>query len=112
MLQQSGESYDDFYVRMGYPANHAAGREFWRQGSLAEAEGAKPVPLLIQAASSEFRMSLATYRELKRRGWPIEFYVYPDEGHVKLHPSHRLAIYNRNIDWLDHHLDLSGSRKR
>ena len=112
MLQQSGESYDDFYVRMGYPANHATGREFWRQGSLAEADGAKPVPLLIQAASSEFRMGLATYRELKRRGWPIEFYVYPDEGHVKLHPSHRLAIYNRNIDWLDHHFDLSGSRKR
>lgn len=112
MLQQSGESYEDFYVRMGYPANHAAGKEFWRIGSLADADEAKPVPMLIQAASSEFRMGLATYRELKRRGWPIELYVYPDEGHVKLHPAHRMAIYNRNIDWLEHHFHLSGSTKR
>lgn len=112
MLQQSGEGYEDFYVRMGYPANRAAGREFWRVGSLADANGANPVPILIQASSSEFRMGLATYRELKRLGWPIEFYVYPDEGHAKLHPAHRMAIYNRNIDWLDHHLYPSGSRKR
>lgn len=101
MLQQSAEGYEDFYVSMGYPANREAGREFWRIGSLAEAAGAKPVPLLIQAASSEFRMGLATYRELKRRGWPIEFYVYPDEGHVKLHPAHRSAIYRRSVQWLD-----------
>ncbi len=112
MLQQSGESYEDFYVRMGYPASHAAGKEFWRIGSLADADKAKPVPLLIQAASSEFRMGLATYRELKRRGWPIELYVYPDEGHMKLHPAHRLAIYNRNIDWLEHQFKLLGSAKR
>lgn len=112
MLQQSGESYEDFYVRMGYPANHAAGKEFWRIGSLADAGGAKPVPMLIQAASSEFRMGLATYRELKRRGWPIELYVYPDEGHVKLHPAHRMVIYNRNIEWLAHHFDVPGSAKR
>lgn len=112
MLQQSGESYEDFYVRMGYPQNHAAGKEFWRIGSLSDADEAKPVPMLIQAASSEFRMGLATYRELKRRGWPIELYVYPDEGHVKLHPAHRMAIYNRNIEWLAHHFDLSGSAKR
>lgn len=101
MLQQSAEGYEDLYVSMGYPANREAGREFWLIGSLAEAAGAKPVPLLIQAASSEFRMGLATYRELKRRGWPIEFYVYSDEGHVKLHPAHRSAIYRRSVQWLD-----------
>jgi dipeptidyl aminopeptidase/acylaminoacyl peptidase len=112
MLQQSGESYEDFYVRMGYPQNHEAGKEFWRIGSLADADEVKPVPMLIQAASSEFRMGLATYRELKRRGWPIELYVYPDEGHVKLHPAHRMAIYNRNTEWLAHHLYQPGPAKR
>ncbi|PZU07110.1 Atxe2 family lasso peptide isopeptidase [Sphingomonas sp.] len=101
MLQQSAEGYEDFYVRMGYPANREAGREFWRIGSLAEADGTKPVPLLIQASSSEFRMGLATYRELMRRGWPIDMYVYPDEGHVKLHPAHRSAVYRRSLQWLD-----------
>jgi dipeptidyl aminopeptidase/acylaminoacyl peptidase len=57
-------------------------------------------------------MGLATYRELKRRGWPIELYVYPDEGHVKLHPAHRMAIYNRNTEWLAHHLYQPGPAKR
>lgn len=112
MLQQSGESYEDFYVRMGYPQYHEAGKEFWRIGSLADADEVKPVPMLIQAASSEFRMGLATYRELKRRGWKIELYVYPDEGHVKLHPAHRMAIYNRNIEWLAHHLYQPGPATR
>lgn len=105
MLQQSGEGYEGFYVGMGYPASHASGREFWGIASLAEADNAKPIPILIQAASSEFRMGISTYRELKRREWPIDMYVYPDEGHVKLHPAHRSAIYRRNVQWLDFWFD-------
>jgi hypothetical protein len=27
--------------------------------------------------------------------------VFPDELHIKRHSAHRLAIYNRNIDWLN-----------
>jgi hypothetical protein len=26
---------------------------------------------------------------------------FPDEHHVKWHPAHRLAIYQRNLDWFD-----------
>jgi hypothetical protein len=28
-------------------------------------------------------------------------YVFADEYHVKWHPAHRLAIYERAIDWFD-----------
>ncbi|HUD94046.1 Atxe2 family lasso peptide isopeptidase, partial [Sphingobium sp.] len=100
----SGLALDEFYVSMGYPATRATGADFWRINSLVDAPGAKKVPILVQAASSEFRMALATYRELHRKNWPIEMYVYPDEGHVKLHPAHRAAVYSRNLAWLREHL--------
>ena len=104
-LEISGEALDNFYIGIGYPATRASGKPFWRVASLVDAPDARPVPLLIQAASSEFRMGLATYRDLRRRGWPIEMYIYPDEGHVKLHPAHRAAIYDRNIQWLEEQLN-------
>lgn len=98
MLALSGEGFADFYKSIGYPASDAP--DFWREGSLLGAKQARPVPLLIEASSSEYRLSLVTYRDLKARGWPIDMYVFPDEGHVKFHPAHRLAIYRRNIEWL------------
>ncbi|MFT4052959.1 MAG: Atxe2 family lasso peptide isopeptidase [Novosphingobium sp.] len=102
--EASGLALDEFYVAMGYPATRAAGPEFWRVNSLVDAPDARKVPILVQAASSEFRMGLATYRDLHRKGWPIQMYVYPDEGHMKLHPAHRSAVYGRNLAWLKEHL--------
>lgn len=98
--EASGPALDEFYVAMGYPGTRDAAPGFWRTNSIVDAPDARKVPILVQAASSEFRMGLATYRDLHRRGWPIEMYVYPDEGHVKLHPAHRSAVYNRNLAWL------------
>ncbi len=103
-LALAGEALHDFYVEIGYPTSFAANPGFWREGSLMDAPRARPVPMLIQASSGEYRMALTTYRELKGRGWPIEMFVYPDEGHVKVHPAHRLAIYRRNIAWLQKQL--------
>lgn len=97
----AGSAIDDAYIESGYPPTRAAGNEFWRHGSLEAAPSAKIVPLLIQAASAEYRMSLGTVRELSHRRWPIEMYIYPDEGHVKIEPKHRWAIYRRNMQWLD-----------
>ncbi|BAK66647.1 conserved hypothetical protein [Sphingobium sp. SYK-6] len=102
--EASGLALDDFYVSMGYPATRSSGKEFWSVNSIVDAKDARKVPILIQSASSEFRMGLATYRDLYRKGWPIEMYVYPDEGHVKLHPAHRAAVYSRNLEWLSKYL--------
>lgn len=103
-LALAGEALHDFYVEIGYPTSLAADPGFWREGSLMESPRARSVPMLIQASSGEYRMALTTYSELKGRGWPIEMYVYPGEGHIKVHPAHRLAIYHRNIAWLQKHL--------
>ena len=98
--EASGLALDQFYVSMGYPATRSSGKEFWGINSIVDAKDARKVPILIQSASTEFRMGLATYRDLHRKGWPIEMYVYPDEGHVKLQPAHRAAVYSRNLAWL------------
>ena len=99
-LEVAGTAIDDFYISLGYPATRERGVDFWKKGSLAEAPHAKRVPVLIQASSAEYRMALGTYRELAHNGWPIEMFVYPDEGHIKIRPAHRQAIYERNIAWL------------
>lgn len=97
----SGTALDDFYIEGGYPATRDAGRQFWHLSSLAGATQAKIIPILIQASSAEYRMALGTYRELLHRGWPIEMFVYPNEGHVKIRPAHRKAIYDANVKWLE-----------
>ncbi|MDH2149038.1 Atxe2 family lasso peptide isopeptidase [Sphingobium yanoikuyae] len=100
MLAFGGEGLADFYVQGGYPASRYSNRNFWHEGALESATKARPVPLLIQASSVEFRLGLTTYSELRHRGWPVEMFIYPDEGHVKIHPVHRDAIYRRNVEWL------------
>ncbi|WP_462078980.1 hypothetical protein [Luteimonas sp. RIT-PG2_3] len=28
-----------------------------------------------------------------------DMYVFPDEPHIKVQPQHKLAAYQRNVDW-------------
>ncbi|PMU28397.1 dipeptidyl aminopeptidase, partial [Pseudomonas sp. GP01-A8] len=28
-----------------------------------------------------------------------DMYVFPDEPHIKFKPKHKLAVYERNVDW-------------
>lgn len=44
-----------------------------------------------------FRPMLAGMR---KSGKPMEVYIHADEYHIKTKPSHRAAIYRRNIQWL------------
>jgi len=58
-------------------------------------------PLLIEAPISEMLFSLEFYTALRRLGKPVEFVVYPDEGHIYQQPKHRLASMQRNLDWFN-----------
>lgn len=58
-------------------------------------------PILMQLADDEFRLALETYSTLQYRHRPVDMFVFPDEHHYKWHPAHRLAIYERNLAWLD-----------
>ena len=56
-------------------------------------------PLLVQSADSELLYFASTRRALEEAGKPFELLVFDNEGHVKRSPSHRRAIYWRNLDW-------------
>lgn len=97
----AGLAYLDATTAWGYPGPGAGGAAFWRRYSLAANAERIDVPILLQLPDDEFRLGLETYVSLDRRQVPIEMHVFPDEYHVKWHPAHRLAIYERAIDWFD-----------
>ena len=57
------------------------------------------VPILFQLPEQEARMIPELYARLHLSGVPVELYAFPDEAHLKVQPRHRLAVYERNLDW-------------
>lgn len=55
-------------------------------------------PLLVQAPEQEFSHMLDYVIPLRRSGL-ADAYVFPHEPHNKFQPRHRLAAYQRNLDW-------------
>lgn len=97
----AGLGYLNDTIAWGYPGPGAEDPVFWRRYSLAANADRIDVPILLQLPDDEFRFALETYVTLDRHNVPIEMHVFPDEYHVKWHPAHRLAIYERAIDWFD-----------
>lgn len=57
------------------------------------------VPTLFQLPEQEARQMPELHARLVAAGTPTELYAFPDEAHVKIQPRHRLAIFDRNLDW-------------
>lgn len=55
-------------------------------------------PILFQLPEQEFRLALDYAVPLIRRR-QAEMYVFPEEAHIKFQPRHKLAVYERNLDW-------------
>jgi len=55
-------------------------------------------PILFQMIEQEYRMALDYALPLERRH-QADIYVFPDEAHIKFQPRHKLAVYERNVDW-------------
>lgn len=73
--------------------------ERWKLVSAAlNAERIK-VPILLQLPEQEARRIPELYGRLTQSPTPAELYAYPDEGHLKIQPRHRLSVYERNLDW-------------
>jgi hypothetical protein len=83
--------------------------ERWRLISAALNVERIRAPLLLQLAEQESRYGVELYTRLSHSPTPMDLYVFPDEGHIKVQPRHRLAVYRRNIDWfrfwLQDHVD-------
>lgn len=93
-----GDRYLSSYT---YPPYTNPNPDFWRPYSIAANADRFDVPLLLQSADDEYLASLETFVSLRERGRPVDLYVFPNEHHTKWQPAHRLAIYERNVDWFD-----------
>jgi len=100
-MSTAGLSYRDAALAWGYAPPGPADAAFWQPYSLARNAARMRTPLLIQVPDAEYRLALESYSALQLHGGPVEMYVFPDEYHVKSHPAHRLAIYNRYVAWFD-----------
>ena len=97
----AGPGYADFLIAAGFPPPGSDGRKFWRHYSLAANAKRIHTPLLLQLTDDEFRFGLETFATLKAQRVPVEMYVFAKEFHQKWRPAHRLATYQRALDWFD-----------
>lgn len=56
------------------------------------------VPVLMQLPEQEYLHTL-DYAVPLIRDARADLYVYPNEAHQKFQPRHKLAVYERNLDW-------------
>lgn len=56
-------------------------------------------PLLMQLPEREYRFNVELAARLAQAGKPVELRAFPEETHLKYQPRHKLAVYQRNLDW-------------
>lgn len=88
----------------GYPALGTDDKKFWGPVSLSHHAANMHTPLLMQLSDDEYLWSLEAWTALKEAGQPVELRIFPNERHYKWQPAHRLAIFERNLDWFDYWL--------
>jgi dipeptidyl aminopeptidase/acylaminoacyl peptidase len=97
----AGPGFTDFARDMGYKYFEPGVEKFWKPMSLILNVGQVTVPILIQSADSEYEGGLDVVETYSHAGRPIELHIFPDETHIKWQPAHRLAVYERTIDWFE-----------
>jgi dipeptidyl aminopeptidase/acylaminoacyl peptidase len=55
-------------------------------------------PILLQMPEQEYMQATDYVIPLIRKA-TADLYVFPDEPHQKFQPKHKLAVYERNLDW-------------
>ena len=70
----------------------------WRQISPTFNLGRIDAPILMQFSEQEYMHGLDYAIPLMRSN-RADLYVFPHEPHNKFQPRHKLAVYERNLDW-------------
>ena len=71
----------------------------WQEFSPAFNAHKAHVPVLMEFNPQEGLIGLEMSAALRRHGVPVEFVLYPDEGHIFTQPEHRYFSMQRNLDW-------------
>jgi dipeptidyl aminopeptidase/acylaminoacyl peptidase len=58
-------------------------------------------PVLMEYDSVEALAAMEYYEAMQHYGVPVEFFVYPNDGHVTERPEHRFMSLQRNLDWFE-----------
>jgi dipeptidyl aminopeptidase/acylaminoacyl peptidase len=97
-------------MSLGGKEEYSRMRHYWQLGTLEETPDRwrqlsptyhierMRVPVLMQMPEQEFRYSLDFMVPLIRKH-RADVYVFPNEPHQKFQPQHKLAVYDRNLDW-------------
>jgi hypothetical protein len=72
--------------------------ERWEALSPAYGLGRIRAPILFQHSEQEYMYAL-DYEIPLIREHRADLYVFPNEPHQKFQPRHKLAVYERNVDW-------------
>ncbi|WP_245678898.1 Atxe2 family lasso peptide isopeptidase [Asticcacaulis taihuensis] len=94
-----GDATRTWFAKMGYPALSQGDSHFWAPISLEQNAAKIDTPMLMQLSDREYLDALAARTALVEQSKPVEVYVFPNEYHVKWQPQHRLAVYQRSVDW-------------
>jgi dipeptidyl aminopeptidase/acylaminoacyl peptidase len=93
--------YDSFplglrkYWQLGSPDETP---ERWRRLSIVFNLDKIRAPILMQLPEQEYLVTLDYAVPLVKERM-AELYVFPNEAHNKFQPKHKLAVYERNLDW-------------
>jgi len=94
-----GPAVARIFHSIGWTPATSSDQSFWDVGSLIRNAAKIDTPLLMQLSDHEYLAGIDTYAALREQGKPVDLYVFDDEYHIKSQPAHRLAVYNRNLDW-------------
>lgn len=72
--------------------------ERWKEISPAYQLDRIKAPVLLQLPEKEYLSDLDFALPLMRRH-QADMYVFPYETHIKYQPKHKLAVYERNVEW-------------
>ncbi|MFO1255417.1 MAG: Atxe2 family lasso peptide isopeptidase [Sphingomonadaceae bacterium] len=97
----AGPSFQNQGREIGYRFFEPDADAFWKPMSMVANVDKIEAPILVQTSDSEYEGGLDVEAAFRRRGKPFELYVLPGEGHVKWQPAHRLAMYDRAVEWFE-----------
>jgi len=101
MMIYGGIALANARERVGFPPARGPGSERWAELSIAMNAERIKAPLLMQLPDHGYLLGVDIFMSLREQRKPAEMVVFPDEYHLKWQPAHRLAIYDRNLDWFD-----------
>jgi dipeptidyl aminopeptidase/acylaminoacyl peptidase len=58
-------------------------------------------PVLMEYDSMGAISAMEYYEAMQHYGVPVDFFIYPNDGHVTERPEHRFISLQRNLDWFE-----------